>query len=116
MSKSFEKTLDFIGVSSATLCLIHCLVFPLITVIPIGFSHNHWVDLVFALIGLFAVIKILKTNTSIYIKFLLLISIVLIFSSIFITLFFHHHSVLLYIGGVGMIVGHLLNFKTHRHS
>jgi hypothetical protein len=116
MNKSLEKTFDYIGVSSATLCLIHCLVFPLITMIPIGFSHNHWVDLVFALIGLFAVIKILKTKTSIKLKLLLLISIVLIFSSIFITLFFHHHSFVLYIGGVGMIVGHLLNFKHHKHS
>lgn len=115
MKRQITNSLDTIGISSATLCLIHCLVFPLISIIPIGISHNHWVDLAFALFGLFAVVKILKTCTPFYIKSILLISISIIIGSILITLFFHHHSSLLYFGGVGMIIGHLLNFKYHKH-
>jgi hypothetical protein len=115
MKKQITNTLDYIGISSATLCLIHCLAFPLISIIPIGFSHNHWVDLFFATVGLYAVVKIVKTNTLWFIKGILLASITSIFLSILITIFFHHHSNLLYFGGLGMIVGHILNFKQHKH-
>ena len=115
MKKQITNTLDYIGISSATLCLIHCLAFPLISIIPIGFSHNHWVDLFFATVGLYAVVKIVKTNTLWFIKGILLASITSIFLSILFTIFFHHHSNLLYFGGLGMIVGHILNFKQHKH-
>jgi hypothetical protein len=115
MKKQITHTLDYIGISSATLCLIHCLVFPLISIIPLGFSHNHWVDLIFASIGLYAVVKILKTNTNFHIKLILLVSIVSIFLSVLVTILFHYHSNLLYLGGFGMIVGHVLNFKQHKH-
>jgi hypothetical protein len=115
MKKQLAHSLDFLGISSATLCLIHCLVFPLISIIPIGISHNHWIDLLFASIGLYAVVKILKTNTPIYVKFILSFSIALIIGSVLVTILFHHHSWVLYIGGVGMIVGHLLNFRFHKH-
>lgn len=115
MKKQITNTLDFVGISSATLCLIHCLVFPLISIIPIGFSHNHWIDLLFASIGFFAVVKILKTNSPLHIKVILLISILLILVSICVTIFFHYHSFLLYFGGIGMIGGHILNFKYHKH-
>lgn len=116
MKKQITNTLDYIGISSATLCLVHCLVFPLLSIVPIGFSHNHWVDLIFATIGLFAVVKIIKTNTFLYIKLILSFSIILIFISIFVTILFHVHSNILYFGGVGMIIGHILNFKQHQHK
>ena len=115
MKKQITHTLDYIGISSATLCLIHCLVCPLISIIPLGFSHNHWVDLIFASIGLYAVVKILKTNTNFYIKLILLVSIASIFLSVLVPILFHYHSNLLYLGGFGMIVGHVLNFKQHKH-
>lgn len=115
MKKQITTTLDLLGISSATLCLIHCLVFPLISIIPIGFSHNHWIDLIFAAIGLFAVVKILKTNTSLYIKIILTTSMTIIFLSIVLTIFFDYHSSILYFGGIGMIIGHLLNFRHHKH-
>lgn len=115
MKKQITHSLDYIGVSSASLCLIHCLLFQLVTFIPIGITHNHYVDLIFALIGLFAVVKILKTNTELYIKLILSISMTVIIGCVLVTIFFHYHSLLLYFGGVGMIVGHLLNFKNHKH-
>jgi hypothetical protein len=111
-SKQFH---DVLGISSATLCLIHCLVFPLITILPIGLSHNHWIDLVFAAIGVYAIIGILKSKTPKAIKLVLLLSMCLILGSILYTLITHQHTTLLYIGGTGMIVGHLLNFRYHKH-
>lgn len=115
MKKQLSHSLDFLGISSATLCLIHCMVFPLISIIPIGISHNHWIDLLFALFGLYAVVKILKTNTPMYIKLILSLSMAIIIGSVFVTIVFHHHSWVLYLGGFGMIVGHLLNFRFHKH-
>lgn len=115
MKSQITKSLDYLGISSATLCLIHCLVFPFISIIPIGISHNHWIDLLFASIGLFAVVKIIKTNTLRYIKVILLLSMCLIFFSIILTIITDEHSMLLYVGGLGMIFGHILNFNNHRH-
>jgi hypothetical protein len=111
-SKQFH---DVLGISSATLCLIHCLVFPLITILPIGLSHNHWIDLVFAGIGVYALIGILKSKTHKAIKFVLLLSMGFILGSIVYTLIKQQHTPLLYFGGIGMIVGHLLNFRYHKH-
>ncbi|PHX62030.1 MAG: MerC mercury resistance protein [Flavobacteriales bacterium] len=114
MKNQVTLAIDYLGISSATLCLVHCLLFPLLTFIPIGISHNHYIDLFFALIGLFAVVKILKTTTKKHIKIILSVSMIFIFGSVISTIFFHYHSVLLYFGGFGMIVGHCLNFTSHK--
>jgi hypothetical protein len=111
-SKQFH---DVLGISSATLCLIHCLIFPLIAILPIGLSHNHWIDLVFAGIGIYAIIGIFKSETHKSIKLILICSMGIILSSILYTLITHHHTTLLYFGGIGMIIGHLLNFRYHKH-
>lgn len=115
MNVKSKKINDVLGISSASLCLIHCLVFPLITILPIGIAHNHWIDLFFALIGIYALITILKSNAQNYIKSILTLSMILIVTSILYTLVTHSHTKLLYVGGVGMIVGHMLNFKNHKH-
>lgn len=107
---------DVLGISSAFLCLVHCLVFPMLSFLPLAISHNHWVDLLFASIGIFALIKILKSNSKSYIKFILTVSMVLILCSILYTLCTQLHTKLLYVGGIGMIIGHLLNFKNHTHK
>lgn len=115
MKTQISKSLDYIGISSATLCLIHCLLFPLLAIIPIGISHNHWIDLLFVMIGLYAVVKILKTNVQKYIKAILLISISSIFFSIIYTIITHEHTIIMYLAGIGMILGHVLNLKKHKH-
>lgn len=116
MKKQTIATLDYLGISSASICLVHCLLFPLLPFIPIGISHNHYIDLFFALLGLFAVVKILKTNTKWYIKIILTVSMVIIFCSVFFTLLFHQHTFLLYFGGIGMIMGHVLNYVYQKKS
>jgi hypothetical protein len=115
MKKQTTSALDFLGISSASLCLVHCLLLPLLPFLPIGICHNHYIDLFFVLIGLFAVVKILKTNTKKYIKVILTVSILIILISVLVTIFFHHHNHLIYFGGVGLIIGHLLNYKHHKH-
>lgn len=111
------KTFNLIGISTATICLIHCLLFPLLIVIPLGISHNPYIDLGFALIGLLAVYSVQKNHAiDKKVKWILWSSIALVFLSVFLDLFFHIHSVLIYIGALGLISGHILNYRNHKRN
>lgn len=63
MKKTPTRLYDILGISSASICLVHCLIFPLLTILPIGLIRNHFIDLIFATIGLFAIVKIVKNST-----------------------------------------------------
>jgi hypothetical protein len=114
MKKTTPFSKDILGITSAGLCLIHCLIFPLLTILPLGLSHNPYVDLIFGLIGLFAVLKIIK-SASLGVTVLLLVSITLIIISVLVEIFLDYHSNLLFIGGIGMILGHLINYSNHKN-
>ncbi|TCN55410.1 MerC domain-containing protein [Flavobacterium circumlabens] len=107
---------DILGISSATLCLIHCIVIPLLTIIPFGLTDNYIVDLFFACIGLIVVSKILMSEATNTVKIILTISIFIIFVSILLEIAFDIDFGLILFGGIGMIIGHIINFKSHKHS
>ncbi|SHG55986.1 MerC domain-containing protein [Flavobacterium defluvii] len=113
MKKITSSFYDILGISSATICLVHCLIFPLLTILPFGLSHNPIIDLLFASIGLFAVIKITK-KSNLLVSSILIVSMGLIWISILTDLFLEIHLELIYFGGIGMIVGHLINYKLHK--
>ncbi|QSB27414.1 MerC family mercury resistance protein [Flavobacterium sp. CLA17] len=113
MKKVSTSLYDILGISSATICLVHCLVFPLLTILPLGLSHNPFVDLTFATIGLFAILKIIK-KSSLLVASILIISMSLIWISVWSELFLDIHLNLIFIGGIGMIIGHFLNYKSHK--
>lgn len=112
MKKTTSFFYDILGISSAAICLVHCLIFPLLTILPLGF-HNPIIDLVFASIGLFAIFKITK-KSSLLVSSILIVSMSLIWISILSEIILDIHIDLIYFGGVGMIIGHLLNYKLHR--
>ncbi|PWB28480.1 MerC domain-containing protein [Flavobacterium sp. HTF] len=113
MKKITTSIYDILGISSASVCLVHCLIFPMLTILPLGLNHNPYIDLAFALIGLFAIVKIIKKTNSI-ISGILIISITLIWISILTEIFLEIHLDLMFIGGVGMVIGHFLNYKSHK--
>ncbi|WP_338841695.1 MerC domain-containing protein [Flavobacterium ginsenosidimutans] len=113
MKKISTTFYDILGISSATICLVHCLIFPLLTILPLGLSHNPIIDLLFASIGLFAILKIIK-KSALLVSTILVVSMALIWISILTELFFEIHLDLIYFGGIGMIIGHLINYKLHR--
>lgn len=113
MKKTTTPFYDILGISSATVCLVHCLVFPLLTILPLGLSHNPFIDLIFAMIGLFAVFKIIK-KSDLLVSAILIISMILIWISVLADLFLEIYLNLIFIGGTGMIIGHFLNFKSHK--
>jgi len=111
MKKITTSFYDILGISSATICLVHCL--PLLTILPLGLNHNPTVDLVFASIGLFAILKITK-KSSLLVSSILIVSMSLIWMSILSEIFLEIHLDLIYFGGTGMIIGHLINYRLHR--
>ncbi|MFW0736673.1 MerC domain-containing protein [Flavobacterium sp. N502536] len=115
MKKTTTPFYDILGISSATICLVHCLVFPLLTILPLGLSHNPFIDLIFASIGLVAVLKIIK-KSSLLVATALILSMCLIWISILSEIILDIHLDLIFIGGIGMIVGHLLNYRNHKHA
>jgi len=114
MKKTTTPFYDILGISSAAICLVHCLIFPLLTILPLGISHNPFVDLTFASIGLIAILKIIK-KSSLLVAITLILSISLIWISILSEMILDIHLDLIFIGGIGMIIGHLLNYKNHKH-
>lgn len=111
MSRGFQKKMDVLGVSAAVLCLIHCLVFPLVFLIPLGSHHNHWIDLVFVLLGLYAVAKVTKNHRFHWISWLLWSGISLVAVSVLLSFWTHTHTPWMYVGVLLLITGHFLHFK-----
>lgn len=107
------KNYDLLGVSAALLCLLHCLVLPLLLFIPIGISHNPYIDLLFLLLGVWSVYKTAKNSKSRLFKYLLFTGILLISISVAMDIFLHWHSPLMYIGATALITGHLIHMKAH---
>ncbi|MCI9844470.1 MerC domain-containing protein [Flavobacterium pectinovorum] len=113
MKKITTSFYDILGVSTAAICLVHCLIFPLLTILPLGLNHNPVIDLLFASIGVFAIFKIIK-KTSLFVSSILVVSMSLIWISILGEILFEIHIDLIYFGGIGMIIGHLLNYRLHK--
>lgn len=109
------KILDLIGISAATLCLIHCILFPLMMIIPLGIPHSPLIDAAFLAIGLTVVFRITKTIGSVRLKTLFWVSTALIAVSVGLDFIFHFHSGLIYFGAAGLITAHIINFKNHKH-
>lgn len=110
-----SKLLDAIGISAAVLCLIHCIVFPLLLIIPLGISHNPYIDLAFLIIGTLIIFRITKQVKNPWLNVLFWGSIVLIAVSVMADFIFEVHLPLIYVGAAGLITAHLINFKNHKH-
>lgn len=110
-----DKYYDMIGVYAAFLCLIHCVLGPILFLLPLGLSHNPIIDCAFLMLGIIPVYKVLLSKASVYIKILLVIFFGFIAFSIAMEVLFHKDSFLIYIGTIGIISCHLINYKNHKH-
>lgn len=110
-----SKILDTVGLSAAFLCLVHCLAFPLLMVLPLASEHNPYIDLGFLIIGIIVVFQITRKMDSGWLKWLFWLSIIIISISVAGELIFDKHLDLIYLGAAGLITGHIINFKKHKH-
>lgn len=111
-----SRMFDLLGISAAVLCLIHCLLFPVLMIIPFGFAHDVYIDLVFLLIGTAVVYNVTRRISSKSLKIAFWAAIGLIAISILLHLLFHVHNPLIYVGAAVLITAHLINFKNHKHG
>lgn len=113
MKKQSILVLDFIGISSASLCMIHCLVFPILSMLPLYFLENPWIDILFVSTSMFVVSKIIIGIALKAVKVILITSVFVLVISIVLETIWDLNTPLVLIGGIGMIIGHLLNYKSH---
>ncbi|MCZ8145919.1 MerC family mercury resistance protein [Flavobacterium sp.] len=113
--KSLTST-DAFGVYSAGLCMIHCLVFPLITLLPLENTHNFWVDAILGGSSIGLAIKAMKKSTLVSVRLLFLVSILLLLFGLILEGITLHHAQGLLWGGGGLIIAHSIHFKTHKHE
>ncbi|MBT0607365.1 MerC family mercury resistance protein [Aequorivita echinoideorum] len=110
-----ERLFDLAGMGAALLCLIHCLLLPLLLIVPFGITDNPYIDMGFLFLGAFPVYRVLSGNATRLVKMTLLISFILIAVSIVVDLIFHMHTGLIYVGAFGLITGHFLNYRSQRN-
>lgn len=109
------KIFDLLGISAAVLCLIHCLLFPVLMIIPFGLAHDAYIDLGFLLIGTAVVYNVIRSVASKILKIVFWLAIGLIAISVLLHLLFHVHNPLIYVGAAVLITAHLINFNNHKH-
>jgi hypothetical protein len=110
MSKKTLVNFDFVGISSASLCLFHCLLLPLLTSFPIAISHSHWIDWLFLGLSFAMVYKITGGNTPSFVKWHLAVALLVVVLGLAIELIYELETILVPIGSVGLVCGHLLRF------
>lgn len=110
-----SKVFDMIGLSAAVLCLIHCLLFPVLMIIPLGIEHDVYIDAGFLLIGAAIVYRITGSLQSKRLKLTFWTAIGFITASVLLDMLFHIHSPLIYIGALLLIIAHIINFRNHKH-
>ncbi len=113
-----SKVFDLLGISAALLCLIHCLLLPVLMILPLGLEHEHntYIDLGFLIIGAAVVYRVTRAIHSKWLQGIFWVAIGLIGLSVLLDLAFHFHSPFMYAGAVLLVTGHLINFKNHKHS
>ena len=109
------KYFDIIGVYVAFFCLIHCILTPVLFLIPMGLFHNPVIDLSFLAMGFIPVVKVVQSKSSIYLKLLIAASWTLVAAAIAFEVFLNQETPLIYFGTAGLITGHLLNYKNHKY-
>lgn len=111
-----SKIFDWLGLSAAVICLIHCLLFPVLMILPLGLEHDIYVDILFLVVGVFAVFRVTRRMASKQLKLAFWLAIALITISVLLDLILHVHSPLIYCGAAILIGSHIINFKNHKHS
>lgn len=117
---SISNKADLIGIVSAVLCLIHCIVPPILFLCfghLIEHSHNHlfrW-DYFFLIISSYAVYHATHHAVNNFIKGILWIS----FGVLSIAVLLHHlpfMHYIAYLASLGLIGGHLVNLRKIKNS
>lgn len=108
---------DTLGILSAVLCLIHCLLFPLL--ILTGFMSDHWadhsawMDYFFVVLAVFAVVSATRSTTRNDIKFWMWLSATWFSVSVLLHDTYSVAIVSSALSSVALVAVHTINFRQH---
>jgi hypothetical protein len=124
-TQSIQKKNDVIGAIASTLCLIHCLLTPVLFTLQAGMSHHHenhhesspdwWssIDLILLFVSLAVVIWAIRNTSKKWMKYIFAIN--WLFLAVIILNekleFLALPEELIYIPTIGLIIAHLYNHK-----
>jgi hypothetical protein len=108
--KLFYKS-DWLGIASASLCVVHCLFTPFLLFIASNFSWWHEVSYLFLIISFLAAYEASKHTNSRVALGIIWSSFALLAICIFFEEEFHILHELSYLASLGLIIGHLYNLK-----
>lgn len=101
---------DLIGVLSAALCLLHCLVTPLLLGASGFLGLSGVLCYAFAALGVWAAFHVTRGDVPLYLKLLIRGNMGLLILAIFLESFLHIGHTLVYISAIGLLIGHSINF------
>jgi hypothetical protein len=111
IKQPFSTYFDWLGISSSSICLIHCLLTPVILMLNVSDFSYHLIGYLALLMSFFAAYNISKNSKPTYILIILWLSFLglavsILFEDDFI--FLHYLS---YLSSFGLIVAHILNMR-----
>ena len=115
-----KTTLDKVGLSLSALCVIHCLLLPVIGAsLPIigAWSEIEWVHKLLVVLALPVALSVIISNSAAtYIRALAGAGIVLLFTAAFWEPLHDHETLLTVIGAILLGAAHMIRFAKLRHS
>ena len=114
--KSFSpaRKSDWMGIASSVGCLIHCLLMPVLLSSAASFTAHeeyHWLDFIFLALAAVAVWFSARKTNVLAVRILLIVAWAVFAGSIIWEETLPFASVLMYLGSVLLIVGHVLNLR-----
>ena len=108
----FKAKSDFVGIASASLCVVHCLLTPILLVLAASSSGWwHEVSYVFLLISYYAAYETSRHCASRKNLILIVSSLVILTASVLLEDYFEWMHEVSYLASAGLITGHLLNIR-----
>lgn len=115
-----SRKADYIGITGSVLCLIHCMITPVLLMTTTALRHEHLhigylsLDYVFIGVNVAAVYFATKNNRSMPVKralwgFLILFAIGIVFENVS-----EGFQLLGYAASAGLVMTHLVNIRQHR--
>ncbi len=114
---------DWVGILGSVGCIIHCLIMPVLLSSAASFTAHaeyRWLDYVFLTVAAVAVWFSARKASSVMVRILLILAWAIFAGSIIWEESIPFASILMYIGSVLLIIGHVLNLRqihqcTHDH-
>ena len=116
----FSRKADYIGITGSVLCLVHCLVTPVLLMTTSLLHDEHprlghlGLDYVFIGINVAAVYFAAKSGSSLAIKIALWSFLALFAASILLEDISKSYQLIGYVASAGLIITHLVNIRQHR--